>query len=86
MKYFGLWPSESPPRIEVDDVERSMDQNELTTSEAQALREVARGRMMQRKIGDADRDRLLELGYIERKFGGLQATTEGHQYVVAHRT
>jgi hypothetical protein len=63
-----------------------MDQNELTAGEIQALREIARGRLMQRKIAEADRDRLLELGYIEQKFGGLQATTEGHRYVVAHRT
>lgn len=62
-----------------------MEQNELKLSEAQALREVARGRLMQRKIDAADRDRLLELGYIEWKFGGLQATTEGHKYVVANR-
>jgi len=62
-----------------------MDQSELSASETQALREVARGRLNQRKISEADRDRLLELGYIERKFGGLQATAEGHQYVVAHR-
>lgn len=62
-----------------------MNENALTQSETEALREVARGRMKQRKIGDADRDRLLEIGYIERKFGGLQATTEGHKYVVDHR-
>jgi len=61
-----------------------MDQIELSIGETHALREVARGRLNQRKISDADRDRLLELGFIERKFGGLQATTEGHQYVVAH--
>jgi hypothetical protein len=61
-----------------------MASNDLTPSEAQALREVARGRLMQRRIGDAERDRLLELGYIERLFGGLQATAEGHKYVVAH--
>ncbi len=62
-----------------------MDNIELTANETQALREVARGRLNQRKIDEADRDRLLELGYIERKFGGLQATAEGHQYVLAHR-
>lgn len=73
-------------RPEIDEVEGRMDLNDLTISEAQALREVARGRLKQRKIGDADRDRLLELGYIERKFGGLQATAEGHQYVLAHRS
>jgi hypothetical protein len=61
-----------------------MAQDELTMSETNALREVARGRLMQRKLSDADRDRLIELGYIERKFGGLQATDEGHKYVVAH--
>ena len=60
-----------------------MDAPELSMSETQALREVARGRLMQRKVSDADRDRLIELGFIERKFGGLQATTEGHQYIVA---
>jgi hypothetical protein len=63
-----------------------MDPNELTASESQSLREVARGRLNQRKISDTDRDRLLELGYIERLFGGLQATTEGHKYVVTHRS
>ena len=61
-----------------------MDPNELTAGEALALREVARGRLMQRKISDNDRDRLLELGYIEEKLGGLQATSDGHKYVVAH--
>ncbi len=70
---------------DTDEVESSMDENALTQSEIEALREVARGRMKQRKISDADRDRLLEVGYIERKFGGLQATTEGHKYVVDHR-
>lgn len=86
MKYFGLWPSEFHLKIEVGEVECRMDQNELAASEVHALREVARGRLMQKKIAEADRDRLLELGYIEWKFGGLQATTTGHQYVVAHRT
>lgn len=62
-----------------------MDSNQLSASELLSLSEVTRGRLNQRKISDADRDRLLELGYIERKFGGLQATTEGHAYVVAHR-
>jgi hypothetical protein len=66
-------------------MECKMDVNALTQAETEALRAVARGRMKQRKISDADRDRLLEVGYIERKFGGLQATTEGHKYVVDHR-
>jgi hypothetical protein len=61
-----------------------MESNELSASETQALREITRGRLMQRKINDADRDRLLELGFIEHKFGGLQATTEGHHYIVGH--
>jgi hypothetical protein len=86
MKYFGLWPSEFRRENEVSEVECTMEQNELTASEIQALCEIARGRLMQRKVAEADRDRLLDLGYIERKFGGLQATTEGHKYVVAHRT
>lgn len=63
-----------------------MNSTDLNPDEAQALREVARGRLMQRKIGEAERDRLIELGYIERKLGGLQATAEGHRYVVAHPT
>ena len=62
-----------------------MDATALSLSESQSLSEVARGRLHQRQISAADRDRLLELGYIERKFGGLQATTVGHAYVVAHR-
>jgi len=62
-----------------------MNPSELTASELFSLSEVARGRLKQRKISEVDRDRLLALGYIERKFGGLQATTEGHAYVVAHR-
>jgi len=86
MKYFGPWRSEFLPKNEVGEVESRMDQNELTAGEVHALREVARGRLMQKKIAEADRDRLLELGYIEWKFGGLQATTAGHQYVVTHRT
>ncbi len=71
-------------RPEANEVEHRMNPVDLTASETQALREVARGRLMQRKIGDGERDRLLELGYIERKLGGLQATSEGHRYVVAH--
>ena len=59
-----------------------MEPEELTMSETQALRDVARGRLMQRKIGSAERDRLIELGFIEHKLGGLQATTEGHRYIV----
>jgi hypothetical protein len=55
-------------------------------SELQALHEVTRGRLMQKKIPDADRDRLIGAGFIERKLGGLQATTEGHRYAAAHRS
>ncbi len=68
----------------MNDMESRMDSHDLTASETQALRDVARGRLMQRKISAADCERLLELGYVERRFGGIQATAEGHRYVVAH--
>ncbi len=64
----------------------ALPETPLTRSELQALQEVTRGRLMQKKIPDADRDRLIEAGYVEHKLGGLQATSEGHRYAAAHRS
>lgn len=62
-----------------------MGQDDLTSVEAEALREVARGGLMQRVISDHIRDRLIQLGYIEQKLGGLVATAKGKLYAVTHK-
>ena len=56
------------------------DQNKLTSAEAAALREVASGGLMQKVIPADIRDRLIKMGYIEQKLGGLAATTKGKLY------
>jgi len=55
-------------------------QNDLTPDEEEALREVARGGLMQKVIPAKARERLIELGYIEQKLGGLAATARGKLY------
>ena len=58
--------------------------DDLTPDEEEALREVARGGLMQKVIPAKARDRLIELGYIEQKLGGLAATAKGKLYSVRH--
>jgi hypothetical protein len=53
------------------------DNNKLTSEEEAALCEVARGGLMQKVIPLEIKDRLVKLGYIEQKFGGLVATSKG---------
>lgn len=60
-------------------------QDDLTPAEAEALREVARGGLMQKVIPDHLRDRLIELKYIEQKLGGLVATAKGKLYAATHK-
>lgn len=52
-------------------------QNNLTPDEEEALREVARGGLLQKIIPADIEDRLIKYGYIEQKLGGLVATTKG---------
>jgi len=61
------------------------DKNKLTSAEEEALREVARGGLMQKVIPAEIEDRLIKLGYIEQKLGGLVATAEGQLWVMKHR-
>jgi hypothetical protein len=60
-------------------------QNDLTSVEAEALREVGRGGLMQRVIADHIRDRLIQLGYIEQRLGGLVATAKGKLCAATHK-
>ena len=49
----------------------------LTRAELDSLKEVARGGLMQKRIPDADAEKLKQLGLIEQKLGGLAATATG---------
>lgn len=49
----------------------------LTRAELESLKEVARGGLMQKRIPDADAEKLMQLGLIEQKLGGLAATAKG---------
>lgn len=60
-------------------------QDDLTPAEAEALREVAHGGLMQKVIPDHLRDRLIELKYIEQRLGGLVATAKGKFHVAAYK-
>ena len=60
-------------------------ENDLTDADAKALREVARGGLMQKVIPDDRRDRLIKLKYIEQKLGGLAATAKGKRYAASRR-
>jgi hypothetical protein len=55
-------------------------QNNLTPDEEEALREVARGGLLQKIIPADIEDRLIKYGHIEQKLGGLVATTKGKLY------
>lgn len=57
-------------------------QNDLTRAEAEALREVARGGLLQKTIPKHLRDRLIELKYIEQKLGSPVATAKGEFYSI----
>ena len=55
-----------------------MIQENLTLREEAALREIARPGLLTKAISEEVRDRLIELGYIEQKLGGLVATPKGN--------
>ena len=61
------------------------EHNDLTPTELEALREVARGDLFQKVIPAKAQARLIELGYIDQKLGGLVATSKGRLYL-ARRT
>ena len=55
----------------------------LTPPLLNALRAVARPTLLKQQITPQARERLIELGYIERIAGGLVATTTGRLYLAA---
>ena len=57
---------------------------ELTSEEEAALCEVARGSSMQKIIPAEIKNRLIKLGYIEQKLGGLVATSKGKLWAMEH--
>ena len=59
-----------------------MIQENLTLREEAALREIARPGLLTKAISEEVRDRLIELGYIEQKLGGLVATPKGNFYLL----
>ena len=59
-----------------------MVQENLTLREEAALREIARPGLLTKAISEEVRDRLIELGYIEQKPGGLVATPKGNFYLL----
>ena len=59
--------------------------NELTATQLEGLHEVARGGMLQKTLPAKVRDRLIDLGYIEQKLGGLAATSKGKLYAASHK-
>jgi hypothetical protein len=58
--------------------------NKLTSAEEAALCEVARGSLMQKVIPIEIKERLVKLGYIEQKLGGLVATSKGKLWAMKH--
>ena len=54
----------------------------LTPPLLNALREVARPGLFKRKIPADAREKLIELGYVEQRLGGLVATEKGNLYLV----
>ena len=60
--------------------------NDLTAIEVEYLHEVARCGMLQKTLPTKVRARLIELGYIEQKLGGLVATSKGKVYAARHKT
>lgn len=50
---------------------------ELTADEMQSLKEVKNGGLLMRKLPDDVTSRLIELGLIEQKLGGLVITAKG---------
>lgn len=56
------------------------DQKGLIAAEEKVLRDVAAGGLMQKIIPADIQERLIDLGYIEQKLGGLAATPKGILY------
>ena len=54
-----------------------MQMTELTADEMQSLKEVKNGGLLMRKLPDDVTSRLIQLGLIEQKLGGLVITAKG---------
>lgn len=64
------------------DTRRNMEQFiGLTPPLLNALREVASPSLFKRKIPTDAREKLIELGYVEQRLGGLVATAKGNRYL-----
>jgi hypothetical protein len=61
-----------------------VNDNKLTSAEEDALCEVARGHSLQKVIPLEIKNRLVKLGFIEQKLGGLVATSKGQLWAMEH--
>ncbi len=62
-----------------------MTQDDLTAAELEALQEVTRHTLLQKRIPKKIKDRLIELKYVEEKLGGPVATGKGTLYAARHK-
>ena len=56
-------------------------ENDLTSVEVEALREIARPSLLKKPIPANVQDRLIKMGYVEQKLGDLVATAKGRVYL-----
>jgi hypothetical protein len=56
-------------------------EKDLTPAEVEALREIARPSLLKKTIPAKVQERLIKMGYVEKKLGDLVATAKGRAYV-----
>jgi hypothetical protein len=61
--------------------EQAIQQDDLTPTEIEALQEIANTGLLKKATLSKELKRLTKLGYIQKNFGGLLATTKGKLYL-----
>ncbi len=56
-------------------------EKDLTPAEVETLREIARPSLLKKTVPAKVQERLIKMGYVEQKLGGLVATAKGRAYL-----